>query len=516
MKNPILKGFKPDPSILRVGDIYYIATSTFAWFPALNLFSSKDLSNWKQIASPLQNAQALDLIGLDASCGIWAPNLSYKDGVYYIVCTVVETNHSRFKDPRNFIIQATDIDGPWSNPSFLNCSGWDPSLFHDDDGRSFLLNMLLDWRPEQNRFAGVVMQEIDLATKTLIGSSHYLYAGTGAGFTEGPNLYKIQDFFYLVLAEGGTGFSHRVSLARTHMLLGPYVESPYNPMMTSHPIKGLQRAGHGSLVRTLEGRWYLAHLCSRSLERQYSILGRETALQEVHWTDDHWPVLSAIYPQDTIADLPSNEGQSIHLHLTFPSLVWSPQVKTLREGRNACGIDETSRTGWLRIHGGNSLSSKFRQHLIAFAQESFSYQTTTLLECRPRGPRHLAGLFAYYNNDNYYYAYVRGNDRGDAVLGVVAMNNTEFTRIGIELEAPEGPIYLRSLVMGATLLFAYSIDGLHFKTMHPNKLDMRHLSDEYILGNGFTGSMVGIGCQDLQGDGFYADFRFLTYEEMEA
>lgn len=358
--------------------------------------------------------------------------------------------------------------------------------------------MLLDWRPDKNRFAGVILQELNLQTKSLAGQTHYLTAGTSTGSTEAPNLYKENGYYYLLLAEGGTEFGHQVSVMRSSSLLGPYEQSPCNPLIKSSSEDELQRAGHGSLVKTKEGKTYLAYLCSRSVDHAYSILGREAALSEVVWNEEGWPVLPA-YPsrraQLYVDSLPDSGQQPLVVHLDGFNGAFNHRVKTLREPFSQCGLDTTSRAGWLRIRGGNSLSSRRRQHLIAISQETLGYQ-------------------AYYNGDNYFYAYRSMDDDNHHILGVLAMDNMEISHIGKPVVIPHtGTVYLRSTVTGNSLIFSYSLDGTGFVDLHTEKLDMRHLSDEHIQGNGFTGAMVAIGCQDLAGDGIHADFAFLRYEQ---
>ena len=160
IQNPILKGFNPDPSIVRVGEEYYIAVSTFEWFPGITVYRSRNLRDWEFAAAPLNDDQKLDLRGIDTACGIWAPNLTYDNGRFYLIYTIVYTNRSRFKDTHNFLVTAEHIEGPWSDPVFLNCSGFDPSLFHDGD-RKWLVNMTIDHRMDRARFSGVDIQEYD-------------------------------------------------------------------------------------------------------------------------------------------------------------------------------------------------------------------------------------------------------------------------------------------------------------------------------------------------------------------
>ena len=187
IRNPILRGFNPDPSIVRVGDDYFVATSTFEWFPGVQIHHSRDLVHWRLLTRPLTRASQLDLRGNPDSCGLWAPCLSYADGVFWLIYTDVKRygrtsiggpSGASLRDFHNFLVTSPRIDGEWSDPTFLNSSGFDPSLFHDEDGRKYLVNMLWDHRPGQNRFAGIVMQEYSVAERRLVGPRRNVFRGT--------------------------------------------------------------------------------------------------------------------------------------------------------------------------------------------------------------------------------------------------------------------------------------------------------------------------------------------------
>ena len=214
IKNPILKGFHPDPSIICVGKDYYIATSTFEWFPGIEIHHSTDLINWKLITRPLVSCKQLNLQGCDPSGGVWAPCLSYDQGVFYLIYSNVHNFGSTFYDVDNYLISTTDIMGPWSEPIFMNSSGFDPSLFHDSDGRKWFVNMLADYRTWKVRFAGIVMQEYSTLEKKLIGEPRVIFTGTPDRTTEGPHIYKRGDYYYLFCAEGGTGYRHQEIVLR--------------------------------------------------------------------------------------------------------------------------------------------------------------------------------------------------------------------------------------------------------------------------------------------------------------
>jgi hypothetical protein len=298
--NPILPGFNPDPSIVRVGDDYYIATSTFEWFPGVQIHHSRDLVHWRLLARPLNRATQLNMLGDPDSCGVWAPCLSYADGLFWLIYTDVKrfgrtsvagSSGASMRDFHNYLVTSLRIDGEWSDPVYLNGSGFDPSLFHDDDGRKYLLNMLWDHRPGHNRFAGIVLQEYSVKERKLTGDRINIFQGTLLGLTEGPHLYKRNGWYYLLTAEGGTNWNHAVTMARSRNLTGPYELHPDTYIVSARhrPDAELQRAGHASLVETQNGETYMAYLCGRPLRnRGRCTLGRETAIQKMVWSEDGW------------------------------------------------------------------------------------------------------------------------------------------------------------------------------------------------------------------------------------
>ena len=276
IRNPILRGFNPDPSICRVGDDYYIATSTFEWYPGVQIHHSRDLVNWRLVKRPLDRASQLDMRGNPDSGGVWAPCLSYADGLFWLVYTDVKRLDGNFKDAHNYIVTAPAIDGPWSDPVYVNSSGFDPSLFHDDDGRKWFLNMLwnhvssgVGGNPKHPSFAGILLQEYDpVAAAPRSARSKNIFAGSAHGLVEGPHLFKRDGWYYLTTAEGGTGYDHAVTMARSREHRRALRAAPgrctSSPPRT-RPTRALQRAGHGQIVETPDGEVYHTHLCSRPL-----------------------------------------------------------------------------------------------------------------------------------------------------------------------------------------------------------------------------------------------------------
>ncbi|MFI6761597.1 glycoside hydrolase family 43 protein [Micromonospora sp. NPDC050417] len=526
IRNPILTGFHPDPSILRVGDDYYLATSTFEWYPGVRLHHSRDLVHWRALGGVLTERRLLDLSGSGDSNGVWAPDLTYADGLFYLVYSDVASFASGYWDPQNYLITATDINGPWSDPVPLHAHGFDAALFHDDDGSSWLLAMSADWRPGRDRFGGIEIQRYDRASRRLVGKARLIFDGTDAGLTEGPHVYKRDGWYYLLTAEGGTSWEHQVTIARSRSLFGPYQPDPDGPLLTSvgRPELRLQKAGHGSLVQTQTGQWYLAHLVGRPYTPLGNcVLGRETAIQQVDWPVDGWPTIPGGHPADEVAmpDLPAHpwpeEPATDHFDARELGTDWS----TLRRPATPDWVDLTSRPSHLRIFGGQSPVGRQRPSLVARRVGATHCSLETVLEFDPADHRQLAGITGYYNTANWYYAYVTRADDGRRTLEVLSCDGgrlTAYPELSRDLGAV-GRVGLRVTFDGPTLRFDYHLgDGW---SGVPTEFDATTLSDEHaaivVDGEpaawGFTGAFLGLWVQDLGADGAYADFDYATYLE---
>jgi len=426
IENPILPGFNPDPSILRVGEDYFVATSTFEWFPGVQIHHSRDLVNWRLLTRPLDRLSQLDMRGNSNSGGIWAPCLTHDGTQFYLIYTdvkgwgIAET----FKDTHNYLVTAPSIEGPWSDPIYLNSSGFDPSLFHDADGRKYLLNMLWDHRARRNPFAGIVLQELDTTTHTLKGQVHNIFAGTELGVVEGAHLYQKDGWYYLLTAEGGTSYQHAVSLVRSRDLLGPYEVHPQNPLLTSlgHPEVLLQKAGHGSLVETQTHEWYLVHLCGRPLvpgvmDYGHCNLGRETGIQRLDWPKGGWPTLSGggnnPFGKVAAPQLPAHPWPAPKARDDFDAPELALDWQSLRVPVDRSWLSLEQRPGFLRLMGCESPLSKHHQSLLARRLQAFEAEASTCLEFAPEHFQQMAGLIAYYDTQNWTYLRVSR----DEVLG---------------------------------------------------------------------------------------------------
>lgn len=288
--NPILPGFYPDPSICRVGDDYWLVTSSFSYFPGVPVFHSLDLVNWEQVGHVLDRPSQLDLDGVGHSQGIFAPTIRYHDGLFYLITTLVGKQG-------NFLVTAKNPAGPWSDPYWLeDAPGIDPSLYFNEDGKAWVTGTAESPFPEYWGDNEIWMRELDLPAMKLTGLRFGLWRGAAkqAHWPEAPHLYKLGDWFYLMIAEGGTEYNHAVTIARSRDLTGPYEGNPANPILTHrHLGKGapLWNAGHADLVQTQAGEWWMVCLASRPYGGYFRNLGRETFLAPVIW-EDEWPVVS--------------------------------------------------------------------------------------------------------------------------------------------------------------------------------------------------------------------------------
>jgi xylan 1,4-beta-xylosidase len=520
VENPVLRGFNPDPSIVRVGDDYYIATSTFEWYPGVQISHSRDLIHWRVVARPLERYSQLDLRGNPNSGGIWAPCLTYADGLFYLIYTNSRRWVGPFKDVYNYLVTAPSITGPWSEPIYMNSSGFDPSLFHDDDGRKWFVNMVWDHRPGKHAFGGILLQEYDPERKQLVGPVENIFRGTEIALVEGPHLYKRDGWYYLLTAEGGTFATHAATVARSRSIHGPYEVMPNNPLISSakDPELRLQSSGHGSFVENRDGSWTFAHLCRRPLPNGRSTLGRETALQAIHWVDG-WPRLTSggQVPVDVYQtpDLPEHVWPKSPERDDFdaPTLAIQWQTPRVHPGDVS---SLSARPGFLRLIGRESITSNFEQSLVARRQQAKHVQATACMQFSPQHFQQMAGIVAFYNTDSFYYLYVSRAAHAEKCLSLMKCERGNVT-FPIEKEYTiDGweNIYLRLEIAGDRISFKYSRDGVQFFAVGWEH-DASILSDEHVVPCGFTGNFVGMACQDLAGTRLHADFDWFEYRELD-
>jgi len=521
LTNPILPGFNPDPSILRVGEDYYIATSTFEWYPGVQIHHSKDLANWELVTRPLSRKSQLDMRGDPDSCGVWAPCLTHDGEKFWLVYTDVKRKDGSFKDAHNYIVTADNIEGPWSDPVYINSSGFDPSLFHDDDGRKWFVNMMWDHRVRPLLFAGIALQEYDPVAQKLVGPRKNIFTGTDLKLVEGPHLYKRNGWYYLMTAEGGTGYDHAITFARSRRIDGPYELHPDKYLITSKdtPLNPLQRAGHGDWVETPDGRTYIVHLTGRpTTQKRRCVLGRETAIQEAEWRDDwlwlkHGNNVPALH-----VDVPGTRDEATY---------WAERRYTFENGLDKdfqwLRTPETERIfsfadDKLRLYGRESIGSWFEQALVARRQTHFSYDAETVIDFSPQDERQFAGLTAYYSRYNFFYLTVTAHSDGQREMLIMS---SEMSHPDGRLSFPADPVRIPNAgkvklaltIRGAKLQFFYAVGSDELEAIGP-VLDASILSDEcggHAEHGSFTGAFVGVAASDLNGTALAADFDYFLY-----
>ncbi len=538
IRNPILPGFNPDPSIVRVGDDYYIATSTFEWFPGVQIHHSRDLVNWRLLSRPLTRPSQLNMLGDPDSCGVWAPCLTHADGLFWLIYTDVKrygrtsvggASGASLRDFHNYLVTCPTIEGEWSDPVYLNSSGFDPSLFHDADGKKYLLNQLWDHRPGKNRFNGIVLQEYSVAERRLIGERKNIYPGTAIGFTEGPHIYQRGGWYHLITAEGGTSWGHAVTMARSRTLFGPYETHPDTHVLTSRdrPDAALQRTGHADLVETQNGETYMVFLCGRPLRnRGRCTLGRETAIQKMTWGDDGWlrttdgsgvPTETTPAPAQSRSHTPPFPATAAREDFNTPQLPLAFQW--LRSPWPAELFSLTARPGHLRLFGRESIGSPFKQSLVARRQQAHCYSASTVIEFEPEHYQQLAGLVCYYNAAKFHYLHITHDESLGKHLRVMSCtpDSPQTDSFTAPIAIPAGRrVELRVEVDQERLLFAFRVEGRDTAWQWlPQVFDASILSDEATAPGApnFTGAFVGVACQDMAGTACPADFDWFEYRE---
>ncbi len=532
INNPVLTGFHPDPSICRVGDDFYIATSTFEWFPGVRIYHSRDLANWHLVGSALDRVSQLDMRGCQNSGGVWAPCLTHADGRFWLLYTNVRHHAAGVViDTPNYLVTAERIEGPWSEPVFLNSNGFDPSLFHDDDGRKYVVEMQMGEAATARRFDGILIQEYDAAAGRLLGDPVKIWEGSPIGITEGPHILKKDGWYYLITAEGGTSVRHAISVCRSRSLYGPYELHPQNPILTAYQKEHLKlwSTGHGCFVDTPRGEWFTVHLCHRPLQRPGRMvldreenksvpLGRETCIQKLRWDADGWPRLAHgdNSPRDTVeVDLPAHPRPAEPGRVEFVGPALPPVFQTLREPPDASWLSFTRRPGWLSLRGRDSLASTFDQSLVARRLQHHNASAETLLSFSPRNFKQAAGLIAYYDRFHYHYLRVTGAGPGRAKLGVYSSENTKVSRHEVAefpVEAAAAGVRLRMEMLGVELRFAYALGAAGAWQLVDRVFESTVCGDWVSPHSSFTGTFWGVCCQDMATRDAWAEFGFLDYK----
>lgn len=489
--NPIRTGMYPDPSMIRVGDDYYMVNSTFIFFPCIPISHSKDMLHWEIIGHAITNPDWAHIDELEGGRGYWAPDISYKNGRFYITATY-RLNDTGTVRRRQMIVSSDKPEGPYCEPFYIDEDGIDPSLFHDTDGRSYML---------LNRGARIL--ELDLENGRQLTPAALLFYGDQKRAPEGPHLLKKDGWYYLFEAEGGTGEGHRITVSRSRTLMGIYEPCPYNPIMRQWiPEAPLQRCGHGKPVMTQNGDWYMAYLCGRRIDGKYSMLGRETALDPIQWTADEWPIVNnlqgpscqqkkpVITPAFDSAFPASAQGFGID---RLSSDFMTPRTPT------AGGIQVTD--GVLFLEGSRSdLSSMHAKNIVVRRQSDFSFVCQVTMDFTSLLPGQDAGMTCYYDENTYLKFGIYRKDNSYELAVFEKIDEDEHTAFSKDMT---NELMARIAKNNAAITLRITAESLQrsfffcFDDRQEEKLgtltNVYYLCDEGIAkGKRFTGAMIGV------------------------
>lgn len=481
IKNPIQRGFYPDPSICRAGNEYFMVHSTFVYAPGIPVFKSSNLRDWVQIGHVLERKEQLCLEGSKVSEGIYAPAIRYFEGEFYVIVTNVSGGG-------NFYVTAKYPEGPWSDPVFLkDAPGIDPSLFFEN-GKCYYIGQKAKEHAAYYGDCEIWIQELDLKEKRLVKEPESIFDGSMKHtiWAEGPHLYHKGDYYYLLLAEGGTEYNHSVTIARSRFLYGPYESCPHNPILThrhlghTYPI---QNAGHGDLIETSDGQWFMVMLATRPLNG-CAELGRETFLAEVVWEED-WPVVNPrigrlLDTQEILAFHEENEIVSINKRDIKWTLPLDMRCLGLRGNPSSIPLKLEEGKLYLPFRPGTMEDLNVPAYIgTRLLSRTFDIEVT--LETEPEGKEE-AGLLYFYDESHYIKIVIQniGSSYEAVVIKRTSKGETEEGRKGVT-----GKIHKLHLQGKNQMLFAEADHNCLTAS-----LDLKELCSE--KAGGFTGCTIGI------------------------
>lgn len=520
--NPIISGFAPDPSIVRVDDDFYLINSTFEYFPGIPIYHSKDLVNWELISYALNDPQQIELSRIKSSDGIHASTIRYHDGTFYIV-----TTNNVDGTMVNFIVTATDPRGPWSAPNVLEgAPGIDPSLFFDDDGRAWYVGNHIPPDPEFPGQAEIWLQEVDIDAMQLIAERHYLWRGCCGGvWAEGPHIYKKDGYYYLLISEGGTAYEHALAVAISKDITGPYENNPRNPVLShrqlsyDYPITGV---GHADLVELKDGRWYAVALGWRLVDGIHGILGRETFLLPVTWETEPYawkeekltfPVFSPVtgrvelhYPLPFSGAIEQSRGAfADEFNADTLDLQWN-----FRRAPEKRFYHLDANPGSLRLDLQPGMIGEREQYsFVGIRQRHFEFDAVTNVAFAPAEDEE-AGLVVIQNDRSAVLMTLAAGPEGNRLRLSQSLNGESEQLASAPYNG--GSVFLKVRGDYLTYRFLYSVDGETWTTLGGD-IDGTALSPAAIDGYNYTGVYVGLyATSNGAQSGNTADFDFFDYE----
>ena len=538
-RNPILPGGYPDPSITYDGEYYYMVNSSFELFPGLPIHRSNDLVNWEAIGHGLhrdeQISSAVNLVSVQENGGIHAPTIRYHNGLFYLITTNIYTPIDP-KEPTefvNFILTAENPAGPWSMPHVIDrAPGIDPDIFFDSDGRVYFVGTHDIGDSEKNGIGEIWIQELDLETWSLVGKRHSLWRGAcGGESVEGPHLYRRNGYYYLMVAEGGTGLNHAVMIAVSDSIFGPYLSNPRNPILTARHLSSnnwVNCVGHADFTQIEDGRWYMVALGRRNIEDGTSPMGRETFLMPMVWEDatitwqetspGKWEPLVRSFPViapetgrvEPINPLPFANRPQINRGTFEDSFTPTALRKewTFRRGPRDTHYSLTARRGALRLYTTpEKIAPRTGYNTVGIRQTQEDFEWTAALHFNPENRGEEAGIVLIQGDENYQLFTLEKSGRG--VLLQLKSRNGPKEKLVLSAEQPAyaGTAQLRVTRANGTLHYAISLDdGESF-------LPFTAISGAHLLCKDYVGAQIGMYASsngNMESTGF-ADFLEVHY-----
>ena len=497
--NPVISGFFPDPSVVRVGDDYYCVNSTFEYFPGIIISHSKDLIHWKQIGHVFSKSEDLDLTNFWDGMGIWAPDISYYNGEFYIFYCTVQLKKDRSYNVRgNYMVKSKSINGPWSKPVQLTDNGNDPSHFVDSDGEHYML--FAAGIPQGN---GTKIVKLNRDCTKIIEGPFWLETEGKKAAPEGPHLIKKDGYYYLTMAASGGLFNgHHMLVARSKNVYGPYLNSPYNPSLTQKNTNAINfHQGHGKLFVTqnnewftmvISQRWLPGYLKGKPAAKGISQLGRETSLIRLEWTNDGWP-----------KDKPSRQAMDIDVKPNLPEYLvvnkTSDEFDKVKVGlpwqfrRNPVdsNISLIQRKGWLRIYTGNyDIDTLLGRNVILQRERWLKYAAVIKMSFNPKS-KEQAGITCYYDTKTFARLGLQRDSLGKLQLVLEEMKYGVSAINTITDNIQQTSLFLKVSVDKLRREFYYSYDNKNWFSAGVIT-DAAYLSDQGTPNWGFMGMMVGV------------------------
>lgn len=499
-KNPVITGMNPDPSICRVDNDFYLVTSTFEYFPGIPIYHSRDLVHWKMIGYVLSRASNNPLTGAHSSGGQYAPTIRYCNGSFYVTCT----NYGGRGSQGAFYVTATNPAGPWSDPHWVNNWGVDPSLLFANDSAYYV-------HPNGN--AEFLLSTVNLETGKFNTEPKVIAHGLGGSSPEGPHLYKINDYYYLMSAEGGTGYEHREVIQRSKSPWGPYEASPLNPVIShmNFPASSFQAIGHADILQLQDSSWWLVCLGFRPKGGNYHHLGRETFLAPLTWDSEGWPKGGAngfISEEFPVPHLPEYTWEKEAVRDNFDSTALRLPWNFVRNPHDA-DLSLTERPGYLRLKGSKlSFREKDSPAFIARRQTDFNMTASAKISFNPAATNEEAGLVVRGDDANHYDLLITMHSGKRMVMFRKFLKDSvvsvEYKKI------PKGDIVLKVNATDLEYSFWVQKEGKNAELI--GTATTKDISTE--MTGGFIGTFIGMYASGNGSANTHpADFDWFDYED---